>query len=475
MNTSFKKCAMALALGGAMTSNLMADDSAEVKAQLNALQATVKAQQAELQQLHAAAGDTWLNERRAEEIKGLVKEVLSDADTRSSLAEGGVTAGHKDHFFVASEDGNFLMNFWGLGQFRYVLEHSRDGANAGGKHTNSGFEFARVEIGANGHMFDPKLTYAVDFIVSNNGDGLSDSRSDLALQNAWVAYDVADGWNVKVGQFKNAFLREDMIGDGQQLAVERSLISALFGAGYVQGVQGTYHTDAVRVIVAFHDGVNSANTPFAGSGADDVDYAATGRVELLLAGKWSQGDDFVTWSGDSTAILLGLAVEYDRSSAGSSDTSNDQLRWTADVTVKLPEVAGLSLYGAIVGSHPNHRDTTDPDDDQQSANQFAFILQASVFVIPDKMDVFGRWENINLDNTNPNGGQTLGGAPDRANVITAGANYYFHHHALKATLDVVWAIDPTIASGATTSSAVGILGSDRSNEYAIRGQLQFMY
>ncbi len=60
----------------------------DVAGELEALKAQLQTQQAEIEQLRADRGDTWLNQRRVEEVKALVQEVLADADTRASLLEG---------------------------------------------------------------------------------------------------------------------------------------------------------------------------------------------------------------------------------------------------------------------------------------------------------------------------------------------------------------------------------------------------
>src|SRR5687767_8246539 len=77
------------------------------------VRAEIQALRAEVAELRAKEHGAWLNERRTQEIKSLIHEVLADAETRSSLAEGGVTAGWNKHFFLASEDGNFLMEIGG--------------------------------------------------------------------------------------------------------------------------------------------------------------------------------------------------------------------------------------------------------------------------------------------------------------------------------------------------------------------------
>ena len=58
----------------------------------------------EMDILRAETDEDWLTEQRAEEIKGLVADVLADADTRASLTGNGLMAGWSDDFFLASAD-----------------------------------------------------------------------------------------------------------------------------------------------------------------------------------------------------------------------------------------------------------------------------------------------------------------------------------------------------------------------------------
>ncbi len=67
------------------------------------------AAEARITELEAPEGDSWMTEQRAAEIRGLVHDVLADADTRASLLQSGVTAGYQDGFMIGSADGNWLL------------------------------------------------------------------------------------------------------------------------------------------------------------------------------------------------------------------------------------------------------------------------------------------------------------------------------------------------------------------------------
>ena len=85
-----------------MASVLLVSLAAQVRAEPNAdLQARLERAETRIAELERAEQETWLNERRAEEVKALVREVMADADARASLLVGGGTAGHNGkNFFI---------------------------------------------------------------------------------------------------------------------------------------------------------------------------------------------------------------------------------------------------------------------------------------------------------------------------------------------------------------------------------------
>ena len=96
------------------------------------LQARIADLEAQVNQLKAQnAGDDWLTEQRAKEIRGIVQDVLQDSDTRASLMMGGIDAGHDSNgFFIGSDDGNFRLNVGGQMQVRYMISIQDDDNNA---------------------------------------------------------------------------------------------------------------------------------------------------------------------------------------------------------------------------------------------------------------------------------------------------------------------------------------------------------
>ena len=469
MKTMLKAVAGGLVLGAAAT-GFAADPS--VRAELDALKQRVQAQDVEIQQLRSASGESWLNERRAEEVKALVREVLADADTRASLAEGGMTAGYKDGFFIASEDGNFLLRLKGQTQIRYIYNNNPDADDDDDVRHEDGFSVPRVKIGFYGHLFDPKFTYGIRMVAGDVDTEpylqASVDEGEFLLEEAWFAYEFADGWHVKAGQFKGPFLRDELVDSQYQLAVERASLTDFATIDYTQGMQLSYTTEQWRVAGMLHDGSYAANTDWDG---DAVDFAVAGRGEFLVAGNWEQFMDYATWEGNSFGLMIGAAADYENGSGETSFTSDDIFKWTVDVSAEFPEIYGLNAFGALIGLHNDERG----DMGDSESDHYGFVLQAGIFVVPNKMDVFGRWEYLDIDE------DLLGDEVDgELNLVTVGTNYYFRRHAAKLTVDVVWVADSLEALDDADISTInedlqGLFTTFDDDQFAVRGQFQFLF
>jgi hypothetical protein len=453
-----------LALGSGLLLGVAGVVHAETTANDADLKAQVAALQSRVQELEGKKGEAWLNEQRASEVKALVKEVLADADTRASLAGNGMTAGHNGkNFYLASEDGNFLMNISGQIQVRYIYNHRRDVASLdeGDDENENGFSIPRAKIQFDGHVFSPAWTY----VLRLNGNR---EDTEVFAEEATIGYRVMDNLNVRVGRSKSPFLREELTSSAYQLTVERSLVNSIFTAGYTEGLYVNWDaTDMIRVSGSIDDGDFSGE----GDGANDfntdlTDIAFGGRVDVKLAGDWKQMQDFSAWSGEDLGIFVGAAVRYGVFETGDFGTNDKILKWTVDGSV---ETNGFNIYAAFIGAHFNGDDHINNVGDSYGA-----VVQAGYMVIPDKLEPFGRYEWINVDADSNH---------DRNHVFTAGVNYYIAKHAAKFTIDAVYVLNPldtgVVGSGAsvrTDNSNLGLLSdSAHGDQVAVRAQVQLLF
>jgi len=564
MNTNITNCARCIA-GAALalaamaatadeSADIIAQQMAEMKRQIIELQsqigdnAALRKEVAELKtqnskevtELKAANGDKWLSEQRAAEIRGVVQEVLSDAESRVSLQSSVATSGYNNGFFISSPDGNFKLQLNGELQNRWAynwlssrtMSNSKVGGtipshgstfNAGGVTKSAyGFEVRRAKLEFSGHVLDPSWQYAVTLAYqqwfSNNmpnlnanpiyqaGGGVNQGDNwagGIGLENAYVKKNFDNGFSVQAGQFKSPLLREWLVSSKYQLAAERSLVETLFSTGWTQGIQANWNNDNMRVMASYNDGGNNANLGSASgvwdggtygsapnngnNGVGFASWAFTGRAEFMAFGNWAQFDQLTSMRGQATGLLLGAGMNWQRggqtympTQTGSSVPANanadgEFLTWTMDATWQL---GGANLYGAWVMntaySLPNGL---------SSINSYGLVLQSGYF-INDAIEMFGRWEWMDIQNTGDNAAYanvSFNNASRAAvnNIGTIGANWYINKN-VKFTTDVGISWNPvTFQTGLYGQNIAGadyrIEGASGGGQIVFRSQLQLLF
>lgn len=459
-----------------------------------------------------------------DEVRAIVAEMMADAQTRTSLLQGGGMAGYNDGFFLASADNKFRLNFSGYGQVRYTVNVRRNDAaptgrtdpNSAGPEQNKfqgNFSLPRVRLQLDGHVISPDFLWTIngDFssgrqtstaidtttgnpvanqVIVNSGTGGS-----FSLKDAFFQYKFGGGWYVGGGQFKPWFLIEELIGDNRQQAVDRSVVNEAFTLGRSQGVFFGYETTDFRARVDFTDGARALNTEFAstrgGPEGNSADWAVGGRAEYNFGGKFSDFKDYGS-SGENQEFtaLLGAGFTYqgapNTDQFGSDLTSNsdaEYLGYTADLTVKG---YGFNAYAAFVGNYLRTKNSLNLD-----RHDFGLTVGAG-YRIQDT-ELFARYEHLFIDNGAGTGRQPGGPSPvgpDNFPFLTVGVNQFFAGHAMKFTLDTVIAFSETddlasvsiVPQGQNAGNAAnifttntGLLPSSRKAQFAVRGQFTFAF
>ena len=250
------------------------------------LQERLERAEARIAELSANTNSNWLNDQRAEEIRGLVHDVLADADSRASMVGNGSPV---------------TVNVHGFTQFRW----SYNDIKTDGVDTTHGFNLPRTRLEFSGDVYD------WDYKISGQWN-------DGGAFNLLDAY--ADYGNFRFGQFKSPFMKEVLTAQTDTLATERSIISNQFGQGRSQGIQyGWNFGNGLNFTGSYTDGFNTAN------GAGVVNgYALTGRIDY--DGDW---------------VDLGVAVSHNDLNVTDYNT------WTADATFSA---GGFDFTGAYVAT-----------------------------------------------------------------------------------------------------------------------------
>ncbi len=450
-------------LGGTLVCGLAATTmAADVQTDMAAELASLRS---EVAQLKAQQDGNWLNERRAEEVKSLVREVLADADTRASLQGSGMYAGHNGkNFFLSSADGATTMNVSGQMQFRYIANLRDDAAVAVGAGSpaddfRSGFQFRRVKLNFAGTVASPQISYELTLASDRN-------NGNIFLEDAIIGYAIGEYFGGKLsvqgGRFKQPFLREETTSSKRQLAVERSSFNEFFTLNRGEGVQLAWAGQMVKLAAMFSDGSNSGDGVAMDFHNDASDLALTGRVDVKLAGEWKQASDFTAWEGEPLGAFVGAAMHYEMAESGARgaqvNTVNDHVfQWTVDGSA---EWNGLNAFVAVAGMHTDGIAAPALD----SRDHLGAMGQIGYMVIPNKFEPFARYEWINFD----------AGANDiSTNLVTVGFNYYLKKHDAKFTMDLVYALDPiTARSGGANGLATGAFPNSASGNSSGLGILR---
>ncbi len=399
----------------------------------------------------------------ADEVRAIVADVVSDAQSRSSLLQSGGNAGHDGKFFLADADGNFRLNVQGLVQFRYHASFfgSDHTLNNNDDH-EGGFSVSRGRVWFNGHAGDPKLKYSVMLTSYDN--------ATPRLDDAYVSYSWDNGWAIRAGQFRTAFMLVRYLGVTKSLSIDRPLTTLFFDQNWSQAVELKYQDDDFRFIFTVSDGLRSVNTDF---NADPADVAFTGRFDWKIDGTWGQLGDYTGPRGQEFAAQLGGAVHYETASndiAGAAD-DQDLFAWTAEL---LLEGDGWNFSVQGVGHHISDVQGTGSDFDD-----YGFLAQGGVY-ISDKHELFARYSYISPDENRV--------ADEDFTELVFGMNYYIRGHAVKFTLEAHYYLDETtntragrpvpgsgLTGNAPTSNLYSLLASDGEDQFAIIAQIQLAF
>ena len=480
--------ASGLALTGAASAQ--GTDAMSEIAQLKAEVATLKSQN----------GDKWLTEERAAEIKSLVKDVLADSETRTSLQGSGATSGYNNGFFISSADGNFKLNLSLLAQARFTWNY-QPGENIADPNvdppTTNGtgdgvstwaFENRRTQMAFAGNVVDPSWTYMARLNYGSAIDPYTPTAAEVVLQDAWVNKDFGNGVGLKVGQFKSPFMAESLRNDGAQLTAERSVIDYTFSGGYTQGIMLNYTQDMFRAMGSYNNGPRAQNGTWSTNSNNSISLA--GRVEFKAMGSWSQFDNESSLKSDESGLVIGAAIQYYNNRGVNVDgqynpsvdsiiygattgiTTTGAVDWTADATFKS---GGMSLSAAFVGSNASYSDNGSTISND-SASSYGMVVQGG-YRFTDSLEAFGRWEWVNIDNgaATPDSDEEFS-AMNVNNILTFGVNVY-------AGTNMKWTTQFGISLaniGSTTADLNGAgwnpdANTSNSDQMNVISQLQIMF
>lgn len=376
--------------------------------------------QGEVAELKNQDGKT-LGVEREDQIRGLIHDVLADADARSSLQGDGVRAGYESGAFLQSSDGNWKLKINGQIQARWLYN------DADGEDSQHGFEQRRTKVKFSGHVIDPSWAYKIVTTWSRGGGSTT--------EDAWAGKKFDDGSWFKFGQFKGNFLRESIVSSGKQLTVERSMLDNAFTYGWTQGLEYGWKNNDTKLVVQYTDGPGEDNT----AALTAPTNAWTARAEFRFGeADWKDFDFLTSKTGAKQGWLIGIAYENYDNDGGTHEygnaNANESHGWTVDVSYRAD---GWNVFGYVV-------DTTGKNEaNDNKVDSSGWLLQGG-FLFNDNVELFAQYQE----------GEVNGAAMDM-DALRIGFNYWPQagSNNIKWTTDLAWAGKTLTDGGAGTASA----------------------
>ncbi len=501
---------------------------------IDSLERSNKSLEGQVSELKALEGEKWLSQERAEQIRGIVSDVISDADARASLRQDAMTAGWNDGFFLASPDGRFKLQMTGLLQPRFMWSHVRDSQVSTVTPTQStpyiipdpiedryGFDSQYNELTFKGHVFSPAIEYMVrtnvamqnSYAVGTSPDNstfptLGSNSGTLYLLDAWVRIGLSDEWSIRFGQYRSPYAREQLVTESNQMAVSRSTIVRNFGLWYTQGIEFQYQGDDFRWDLSVDNGGSSniAGTTLHLVGTEPANaawytqqssYSVTTRLEWKPYGSWADFNSMTSPMGEQQGMLVGLAfhtqgtrpniVSQDPSAAPYNTVGNDENYWDSVTADAQWNFGGASFFMSGFWNYVNSQSTFATSFDNASlvppaagvgiVNAYGVVLQPAIYIAP-KWEAYTRMEYGYIDFNDSSG---LAGASTSIQqvakqkpytVVTMGLNWYIDGQDLKWTFDMGFNLSDLDYSWQNLPAGWRISGTD---QIVMRTQLQLMF
>jgi phosphate-selective porin OprO and OprP len=356
--------------------------------------------------------------------KGVITEEDYKAVTKSKPLDYKLGKG----FTFTSPDEKFQLALGGRMQFRYNY-FDKDGTP-----NSSQWQTKRIKFYTNGFVYNKDLTYGLqaDFVNGNNV---------RLLDDAFMNYRLLDEVQIRVGQFKTPFVRQEMISDGNLQLVDRSIVADNFKQGRDIGamLHGKFAGGLLTYGVGGFGGAGQSTprtsnnnalvgriavNPFGEMAYSEADLDAA-KKPLMTVGASYLKNTLQKTGATAFADVDPKATAY--FGKGWLGTGVGKFGNTEKVDVNSVGIdaafkwQGLSIQGEYLLGQADGQITNN------TLRAQGFYAQAGYCIIPSKLEAAVRYSFMDQDRDKSN---------DLQSEIAGGLSYYFDKHNLKIQSDV---------------------------------------
>jgi len=423
-----------------------------------------------------------LQKRNAEleqEVSGLKKQTTSAAEVGARMktkiisegktyVEKAVVEEEKPPVFVVPRASELKLVLGG-----YIQINFEDGdvsafeGRFGQTAVKDRFRLRRARVNLTGDFAEQ-----FDFKVEGDfgqGDGLNSNRTAFSGTDIFVNWHQFPEAQVKVGQWKAPYGLEQLTPDPSLIIIERSLPTGAITPDRQIGAQlwGKPFTNIwpdEKDLLTYYAGIFNGNGRNV-SVNDNNNFMYVGRLEstVFKSKVWGQesslklGADVLNSrddAGTNISPTLNLLVNDDGSlSPFVLPGADERTAWGVDAWLKL---GPFDLIGEYLQEKVDGRTVNGVPPGFADFTTSGYYITAAYFLIPKKLQLAVRWEDLNP-------GQK---GNDGIHSITGGLNYYIHGDDLKLMVNY-------IHTWSDFREANPEFGDDQFNEVIARVQLMF--
>ncbi len=367
--------------------------------------------------------------------KGVITEEDYKEVTKSTPIDYKIGKG----FTFTSRDEKFQLTLGGRMQFRYTYtDKDNHYTKPSDRQDTSNFDAKRIRLIAQGYAYSKDLTYKLEFdpraYASDTKKGLND---------AFLNYRLIDEAQIRVGQFKTPFTRQELTSDGALQFVDRSIAVDAFKPSYDIGAM--LHGKVAKGLAEYYAGVfggagqtNTRNftnnlfvarvavNPLGDMAYSEADLDRSARPLLSIGANYFMNTLHKSTSGTTTSLDNSisnyassgwLGKGYNTISTAATDKF-DIDSFSGDLAFKW---MGLSLQGEYLWGQAEAKSNN------RLLRAHGFYAQAGYTIIPKKLEAAFRYSYLdpNRDTRNDLQTETIGSV-----------SYYFDKHNLKVQGDV---------------------------------------
>ena len=339
---------------------------------------------AELAAIRVQQREQWLDEARAEQVRAIVRDVISDTSTRTSYQTGEWTAGLSNvtgaGLSIVGDDGATSMKLNGMVQTRFVASsaYGTTTSSPGNTTTRWGFEDKTVFLALSGTLLDRSLSYLSVLAYTSQSNRFIAVPGAVRVVYARIRKDLGQGWAVGCGLLNVPWdLESDYVGSMRLTLGDYSIFNYRFGAGKQPGAAIGWTGDWFRACAGVFSQINASVPGW--DNTQNLSFAVSGRAEIKWGASWDQITRTSGAVGDAPGVVLGLGLCMSNGRAQNQQPPEVAL---ADPSAQGFTVDARILLGeaVLIGQYAYMRDAVGAP--VLGWNQGANI-QASTFVAPN--------------------------------------------------------------------------------------------